>query len=103
MPDSEAVVLYAEFTARVGAAEAVDELLRGFAQTVRAEPGSIVFDVYRRAESPDRFFVFEVYRDAAAFDEHLGAPTGREFNDALGRLIVETGSMLSFLVPSVRR
>jgi quinol monooxygenase YgiN len=102
MSDSEEVVLYAEFTAEAGAADAVEELLRGFAQTVRAEPGNIVFDVYRRTQSPDRFFVFEIYRDGAAFDEHIVAPAGRDFNDALSPLIVESGSELSFLRPAAR-
>ena len=99
MSDSEQIVLYAEITAKPGSAAVVEELLRSFAETVRAEEGNIVFDTYRRSESPDRFFVFEVYRDRAAFDEHLGAEEGHTFNSALGPLIVGTGSELSFLKP----
>lgn len=102
MSDAGEVVLYAEFTAKPGAADEAEDLLRGFAQTVRAEPGNVVFDAYRRAGSPDRFFVFEVYRDRAAFDEHLTAASGRDFNDALGELIVEASSELSFLRPAAR-
>ena len=101
MSDAEKVVLYAEFTAKPGAAaDDVEKLLRGFAETVRAEPGNVVFDVYRRVESPTQFFVFEIYRDRAAFEDHLAADTGRDFNDALVDLIVEEGSRLSFLVPA---
>ena len=102
MSDTEEVVLYAEFTAKPGTADEVEELLRGFARTVRAEPGNVVFDVYRRADSPERFYVFEIYRDRAAFDEHLGAEAGRDFNDSLGELIVEAGSELTFLRPAAR-
>ena len=102
MSDSEKVVLYAEFTAKPGAAEELAELLRGFAETVRAEPGNIVFDAYRRAESPDRFFVFEIYRDRAAFDTHIAAESGRQFNGVLRDLIVEAGSELSFLRPATQ-
>lgn len=102
MSDTEEVVLYAEFTAKPGAAEAVEELLREFAHTVRAEPGNIVFDVYRRADSPERFYVFEIYRDRAAFEDHLAAESGRVFNVALGELIVEAGSELTFLRPAAR-
>ena len=98
LSDRKEVVLYAEFTAKPGAAAVVDELVSGFAQTVRAEPGNLTFDVYRRAESPDRFVVFEVYRDSAAFDEHLAAESGRAFNAELRDLIVEAGSELNFLV-----
>jgi quinol monooxygenase YgiN len=102
LSDAEEVVLYAEFTAKLGAAEDVEELLREFAETVRAEPGNVVFDVYRRAEEPKRFYVFEIYRDRAAFEEHLAAESGRVFNDALGELIVEAGSELTFLRPAAR-
>ena len=98
MSDRKEVVLYAEFTAQPGVAADVDALLSDFAQTVRAEPGNVTFDVYRRAEAPDRFVVFEIYRDRAAFDEHIAAESGRLFNAELRDLIVEAGSELNFLV-----
>ena len=102
MSDTEQVVLYAEFTAKPDVVDTVEELLRGFARTVRAEPGNLAFDVYRRADAPARFYVFEIYRDRAAFEKHLAAESGREFNDALGELIVESGSELTFLQPAAR-
>ena len=103
MSDTEQVVLYAEFTAKPDVVDKVEDLLRGFAHTVQAEPGNVAFDVYRRADSPAMFYVFEIYRDRPAFEEHLAAPSGREFNDALGELIVEAGSELTFLRPAARR
>lgn len=99
---SEEIVLYAEFTAKPDVGDDVEELLRGFADTVRAEPGNITFDVYRRADATEKFHVFEIYRDRAAFDAHLAADSGRVFNEALGPLIVEAGSELTFLRPAAR-
>ncbi|MCC2030470.1 antibiotic biosynthesis monooxygenase [Microbacterium sp. YMB-B2] len=96
------VVLSAEFTALPAAADEVDALIQEYAQTVRAEPGNERFEVYRRAEDPDRFVVFEVYRDREAFDAHLGAEAGRAFNAALVPRIVEPQSVLSFLTPTGR-
>ena len=96
------VVLYAEFTALPAAADQVEALIQDYAVAVRAEPGNQAFDVYRRAEDPDRFVVFEVYRDQAAFDEHLGAEAGRAFNAQLTPRIVEPHSILSFLTPAGR-
>jgi quinol monooxygenase YgiN len=58
LSDTEQVVLYAEFTAKPDVVDTVEELLRGFARTVRAEPGNLAFDVYRRADAPARFYVF---------------------------------------------
>lgn len=101
MSDSR-VVLSAEFTALPAAADEVDALIQEYAATVRAEPGNERFEVYRRAEDPDRFVVFEVYRDGEAFDAHLTAEAGRAFNAALVPRIVEPQSVLSFLTPTGR-
>ena len=95
----EHVALYAEFTALPGESDAVEALITEYAATVRAEPGNRAFDVYRRAEDADRFVVFELYRNRAAFDEHLGAEAGRAFNAELMPRIVEPQSVLSFLTP----
>lgn len=96
---SDQVVLWAEFTAKPDSVDELESRLEQFAQVVRAEPGNVQFDIYRRAEAPERFFVFEIYRDQTAFDTHLQAATGAEFNAVLAELIVETGSELSFLRP----
>nr|WP_314840831.1 putative quinol monooxygenase [uncultured Microbacterium sp.] len=98
----EQVVLYAEFTAIPAAADKVEELIQEYAVTVRSEPGNTSFEVYRRAEDPDRFVVFEIYRDREAFDEHLSAEAGRAFNEQLSPRIVEPHSVLSFLTPAGR-
>lgn len=93
----EPTILHATFTARPGQADRVAELLREFAEEVRAEEGNIVFDATRLEEDPNRFFVYEVYRDEAAFQAHIGAPAGIPFNAALQELIVEPSSQLTFL------
>lgn len=93
----EQIVLYAEFTAHASARSEVAELISAYAEAVRQEPGNVVFDVYTRADAPDQFFVFEVYRDQAAFDSHLAAEKGATFNDALEPLIVGGASALSHL------
>lgn len=92
-------VLYAEFTARAETVDRVDELIRGLAEEVRREPGNEVFAVYREESEPLRFFVFEVYRDEQAFQEHITADYGAVFNAELRGLIVEDGSQLTWLTP----
>ena len=94
---SEPVVLYAEFTARPERLAEVERLIAGLAEDVHREPGNEEFTVYQRAEDPCRFFVFERYADQSAFEAHIAAPYGAVFNAALGDLIVEDGSQLSFL------
>ena len=111
------VELIAEFTAIAGREEEVEHLLLALTAEVRQESGCLDFSPHRVAAAPSgaafaaaaaatgpapvgaRFVVTEVYRDAAAFAEHLAAPYGAEFNAALGPLIIERGSVLTFLAP----
>ena len=72
---------------------------RADAASVRQEPGNLRFDPYTQAARPAEFFVFEVYRDEAAFQAHLGADHGARFNAELADLILEDASVLSWLVP----
>ena len=94
------VALYAKFTAQDGRAEEVEALLLDLTAKVRQEPGNITFNPHRRKESPNDFFVYEIYRDQQAFDAHISADYGKVFNEALSSLIVGTGSRLTFLSPA---
>ncbi|SNS81362.1 Quinol monooxygenase YgiN [Geodermatophilus pulveris] len=51
-----------------------DEFLTGMAAnaaaSVREEPGCLRFDVCSVADDPDRFVLYELYRDADAFAAH---------------------------------
>jgi quinol monooxygenase YgiN len=93
------VALFAEFTAKPGQGDAVAELLLGLTELVRTEPGCVIFDPHRREANTDEFFVYEVYRDAAAFQAHITAPYGATFNATLTDLIVGDGSVLTWLTP----
>ena len=42
--------------------------------SVRDEPGCLRFDVVEDAQQPNRFYFYEIYRDAAAFAAHKAAP-----------------------------
>jgi len=89
--------LFAEFTAAAGAESRVAELVRDLAVRVRAEPGNLVFTPHTLRDEPRRWFVYEVYRDEAAFREHLAADYGAAFNAELAGLVDEGGSRLTFL------
>ncbi|MER6157949.1 putative quinol monooxygenase [Streptomyces sp. NPDC001868] len=91
--------LLAEFTAREGAEDEVTRLIVDYAKEVREEEGNLAFDVYTKASHPRAFWIFEVYRDEDAFQAHLKAPYGGPFNTALGPLIEEDASVLTFLDP----
>ena len=91
--------LLATLTARTGQADGVGRILSAYAEAVRREPGNLVFTVYREDMRPERFVVYEIYADQAAFDAHIADPQNVEVNTALAPLIEGAGSELTFLVP----
>ena len=94
--------LYAEFTVVPGNEARVAEMMRELTELVRAEPGNLVFDPYTEEANPNRYFVFEVYADDAAFEAHMSADYGARFNAELTTLIVEDASQLTWLRPLIR-
>ncbi|WP_454809358.1 putative quinol monooxygenase [Paenarthrobacter nitroguajacolicus] len=91
--------LYAEFTVKEGSEARVAEMMATLAGHVRNEPGNVMFLPYTRETNPREYFVFEVYRDEQAFQEHIGADYGREFNVELTEHIEGEGSVLTWLQP----
>ncbi len=89
--------LLAEFTVKAGHEERVREMMQVLAKRVREEPGNVLFEPYVKAGNPRTYVVYEVYRDDAAFREHLEAPHGAVFNGELGEHIEGEGSELTFL------
>ena len=89
--------LYAEFTAKTGKETRVAEMLRELATHVRQEPGNVVFAPYTEEANANRFFVFEVYKDQAAFEAHISADYGARFNAELTDLIEGDASELTWL------
>lgn len=91
--------LYAEIVALPQAEARVAELLRTLTRDVRAEPGNLEFVCYTVESDPRRFFVYEVYRDEAAFQAHLRADYGAVFNAELASLVEGGRSQLTYLLP----
>jgi quinol monooxygenase YgiN len=99
MSDAKPKVLIAEIMARPEAVEKVHDLLRDYGRTVRGEPGNRSFICHQVVGRPERFVVYEVYEDQAAFEAHLSAPENLEVNRKLGPLVEGSGSVLTFLKP----
>ena len=51
--------------------------------STRDEPGCFRFDMHQDAENPARFYLYEVYRDVAAFEAHLETPHFILWRDAV--------------------
>jgi (4S)-4-hydroxy-5-phosphonooxypentane-2,3-dione isomerase len=57
--------------------------------SVRDEPGCLRFDVSAVEGDENRFVFYELYRDAAAFEEHRAAPHFRTWRGVADRTVVE--------------
>lgn len=58
------------WVARPGKEDRVEEILRTMMPLTQAEPGCLHYYAHRSAEDPARFFLYEQYRDEAAFEAH---------------------------------
>lgn len=56
--------------------------------TVR-EPGNLRFDVLQQTDDPDRFVLYEVYKDEAAMAAHKATPHYAQWNQAVAPWMAE--------------
>jgi quinol monooxygenase YgiN len=89
--------LIATFRAKDGHQGNVKDLIVEYGELVRKEPGNVFFEIYTDTEDSKDFVIVERYQDQAAFDAHLSAGVGKEFNLKLQPLIEGSGSELQFL------
>jgi autoinducer 2-degrading protein len=65
------------------------------AASLEREPGCLHFDVCEDAERPNRFLLYEVYEDEAAFDAHGQTPHFAVWAEARGRCVEAFGRTLT--------
>ena len=51
--------------------------------STRDEPDCFRFDLHQDTETPSRFYLYEVYRDEAAFLAHLETPHFKKWKDTV--------------------
>jgi quinol monooxygenase YgiN len=67
-------VVIAQYRARAGEEDRVEEALRKMVEPTRAEPGNLDYQVFRDPGQPAVFVLYERYADEAAFDAHRASP-----------------------------
>ncbi|GAA6209088.1 putative quinol monooxygenase [Cognatishimia sp. WU-CL00825] len=63
-------------------------MLQNAQTSLREEPGCLVFDVCR-GNDPNTVFLYEIYKDRAAFDTHLQSDHFQSFDAAVQSMIAE--------------
>jgi quinol monooxygenase YgiN len=82
------VALVVEFDVKPEHRKAFEEVIRSHARRTRAaEPGCLQFDVLIPQREANKVFLFECYRDGAAFDAHGKSPILAETRDKYKEMI----------------
>ena len=69
--DPEPRPMIAVLDAKPGLQDAFRERIVELVRQVRREPGCTTFTAYEARDTPGRFYLYEIYADAAAFAAHL--------------------------------
>ena len=86
-------VIIAPIQIKAGSKEQfMKEILDDARGSVNDEPGCLKFDVVQDANEPNRIWLYEVYKDEAAFQAHTQAPHFIKFRDATADLREEGGA-----------
>ena len=78
--------MIAVLDARPGLEDTFRERIVELVRAVRREPGCVTFTAYEARDSPGRFYLYEVYTDADAFEAHLKTGHVHTFISALPAL-----------------
>jgi autoinducer 2-degrading protein len=69
--------------------------------SVRDEPGCLRFDVHQSTDDPNRFVLYELYRDEAAFYEaHRSAPHYKQWRQVSEKCVNPGGHVNNFATPA---
>ncbi|HSS14639.1 MAG TPA: putative quinol monooxygenase [Rhizomicrobium sp.] len=78
-------------------------MLENAKASVADEPGCRQFDVYEVATSPNHLFLYEVYEDDAAFQQHLNAPHFKKFSEAIATLVTSRANARGTMLTAYRK
>jgi quinol monooxygenase YgiN len=78
--------MIAVLDAKSGLEDAFRNRIIELVRAVRREPGCVTFTAYEARDAPGRFYLCEVYTDAAAFDAHLKTDHVHAFISAIPAL-----------------
>ena len=69
------IALIAEFEVKPDHRDAFQKLMRTHGQAaLDHEPGCLQFDVAVPRDNPNQVFLYEIYRDEKALDDHMSSP-----------------------------
>ena len=73
------VVLAVTWVAKQGQESKAADVLRRLTEASRQEPGCLMYVVHVHRDDPGRFFIYEQYKDEAAFEAHRQSPHFKQY------------------------
>ena len=61
----------------------IEEMIEDARGSLENEPGCVRFDIIQDPEDPNRIWLYEIYRDKQAFQEHIETPHFKKWRDAV--------------------
>jgi quinol monooxygenase YgiN len=97
-------VITAQFQAKAGKEEELEQTLKGIFPFVQKEAGSNAYILHRVTNTPGKLFFYEQYKDKEAFDYHSSTP---HFKELFGKVegLIAGPPVVEFLeeVASIKR
>ena len=82
------IALIAEFEVKQEHRDAFQKLMLAHARAaLEHEPGCLQFDVAVPRDDPSHIFLYEIYRDGAALDDHMNSPGLAETRKSYAHMI----------------
>ena len=85
-----AYVVTAFWRAKDGQEDTVAQALVQLTRLSRTEPGCLFYQAHRSPDDPRLFFIYEQYRDAAAFEAHITSPHFEQYGRGTALPVLES-------------
>ena len=89
---NESILVVASISPNPGAEAAVEAILRDMVAPTRAEPGNLLYDLYRGGSvdgSERSFHLLEMYKDGAALDAHRASDHYKKYRAAIAEYLAK--------------
>lgn len=83
------IVVIATFKAKLGCEQELEDAIKGMVEKVSAEEGTLAYTLHRAPNEKDKFMLYEMYRDQAAFEFHGTQDYFKEFGKGIRGLLEE--------------
>lgn len=61
----------------------IEEMIEDARGSLENEPGCLRFDIIQDPEDPNRIWLYEIYRDKQAFQQHIETPHFKKWRDTV--------------------